>query len=123
MQLYKKLLSEGIKQSIVLGLFRSDYMLHAANSKLQLQQVEINTISAAFGNLGPRVNRCHRYLSEATSALQLDASKLPQNDADQRIAAALARAHQIYVDRYNVYARARFFSPCVVDFSFAAIAM
>jgi glutathione synthase len=45
-----------------LGLFRSDYLLHApsANSSVSLKQVEFNTISSSFGPLSERATGLHR---------------------------------------------------------------
>ncbi|WFD20179.1 glutathione synthase [Malassezia caprae] len=54
---------KGISQPLHLGLFRSDYLMHAScPDKLSLQQVEFNTISSSFGALCTRVSELHRYL-------------------------------------------------------------
>lgn len=54
-------LTKAIKP-LQLGLFRSDYLLHApaANEPLSLKQVEFNTISSSFGPLSERVAAMHR---------------------------------------------------------------
>ncbi|KAJ8597676.1 hypothetical protein M405DRAFT_803417 [Rhizopogon salebrosus TDB-379] len=45
-----------------LGLFRSDYLLHAAGDRLPLKQVEFNAISSSsfLGSLSERVAAMHR---------------------------------------------------------------
>lgn len=40
-------IAEGLHQPLSMGIHRSDYMIHQGDS---LQQVEINTISSAFGD-------------------------------------------------------------------------
>lgn len=53
----------GISQDKVLGIFRSDYMLHdGGGDAWRLQQVEMNRISCAFPGLSTLVSQCHRYL-------------------------------------------------------------
>eukprot|EP01061_Rhynchopus_euleeides_P005751 TRINITY_DN14924_c0_g1_i2.p1 TRINITY_DN14924_c0_g1~~TRINITY_DN14924_c0_g1_i2.p1 ORF type:complete len:503 (+),score=221.60 TRINITY_DN14924_c0_g1_i2:185-1510(+) len=57
---------KGQPQQLMLGIHRSDYMLHTGGSdevrKWGIQQVEINTIASSFGGLEPRVNELHRYI-------------------------------------------------------------
>lgn len=55
---------EGYVQLFSLGLFRSDYMLHAPsnNESPSLRQVEFNTISSSFGGLSSLVTSLHRHL-------------------------------------------------------------
>lgn len=55
---------EGYVQPVSLGLFRSDYMLHAPskNEPPSLRQVEFNTISSSFGGLSVLVTSLHTYL-------------------------------------------------------------
>lgn len=63
---WKKLRDErkGTKlvQPLHLGLFRSDYLLHAPDpsTPLTLKQVEFNTISSSFGTLSQRIAGLHR---------------------------------------------------------------
>ena len=51
-------------QSRHLGLFRSDYLLHCAETSgtttVSLKQVEFNTISSSFGALSENVSKLHR---------------------------------------------------------------
>ncbi|KAJ7757021.1 hypothetical protein B0H16DRAFT_1537730 [Mycena metata] len=73
-----------------LGLFRSDYLLHAGpnNEPLGLKQVEFNTISSSFGTLSERTAALHRYLYASTD--------FPQNDTTAGLAEGLAAAHAAY---------------------------
>lgn len=48
----------GLVQKLQLGLFRSDYLLHADGPSLK--QVEFNTISSSFGALSQRTADLHR---------------------------------------------------------------
>ena len=54
-------IAEGLHQPLSMGIHRSDYMIHQGDS---LQQVEINTISSAFGALTHRMSDFHRHLIE-----------------------------------------------------------
>lgn len=51
-------------QPLHLGLFRSDYMIHAgdADKPAGLKQVEFNTISSSFGTLSERSAQLHRFV-------------------------------------------------------------
>ncbi|KAJ8596429.1 hypothetical protein M405DRAFT_805434 [Rhizopogon salebrosus TDB-379] len=51
-----------VVQPLHLGLFRSDYLLHAAGDRLSLKQVEFNAISSSsfLGSLSERVAAMHR---------------------------------------------------------------
>ncbi len=55
---------KGVVQDTVLGIFRSDYMLHDGGdgAPSKLQQVEMNRISCAFPGLSTVVSQLHRYL-------------------------------------------------------------
>ncbi|GAA5937671.1 glutathione synthase [Sporobolomyces koalae] len=105
--IYSTVLQEGIKQPISLGIFRSDYLVHApADSRPQdwtLKQVEFNTISSSFGALSTRVSQLHRYLLETDKYPPgyplLDPSssdRLPANQALEGIARGLVDAHRAY---------------------------
>ncbi|KAK0549119.1 Glutathione synthetase [Tilletia horrida] len=105
-----------IGQRLHLGLFRSDYLLHAPDDdpdqaessvgsrrNLELKQVEFNTISASFGSLSSRVSELHRHTHTATTAfwgaadeLRSAERTLPSNKALQTLAGGLAAAHRAY---------------------------
>ncbi len=86
---------QGPGQALALGLFRSDYLLQAgAGSGPVLRQVEINAIASAFGALGSRVTHMHRYLAERFGIHR--AADLPENNAEQGLADAMATAWRHY---------------------------
>ncbi|GAA5916563.1 hypothetical protein JCM8208_007703 [Rhodotorula glutinis] len=102
-ELWKTVKAEGIKQPLSLGLFRSDYLVHAPEgidpSQHTIKQVEFNTISSSFGALSTRVGDLHRYLL-ASGAYpphpSLTTSSLPTNSALSGLAGGLAAAHKAY---------------------------
>ncbi|KAH9960106.1 glutathione synthase [Russula dissimulans] len=99
---WKKLRDEGAPPPLHLGLFRCDYLLHQPNpdDPISLKQVEINTISPAFGPLSQRVAGMHRYLLESTSYFGisplLSSNNLPINNNTKGLADGLAEAHRAY---------------------------
>jgi len=101
---------EGIAQPLHLGLFRSDYLIHACNpDKLSLQQVEFNTISSSFGALCTRVSEMHQYLlrtgAYASSSEFLCAENMPKNDALDTLTDGLADAHHHYISQAQQHGR------------------
>ncbi|GAA5900487.1 hypothetical protein JCM5296_001560 [Sporobolomyces johnsonii] len=100
--IWKTVKQEGIRQPISLGLFRSDYLIHAPSENKdtwELKQVEFNTISSSFGALSTRVGEMHRYLLSSglyPSHPSLTPPSLPQNGALAGLAAGLAAAHRAY---------------------------
>jgi glutathione synthase len=63
-KVHQSVKEEGYAQKLSLGLFRSDYMLHAPseNEGPSLRQVEFNTISSSFGGLSTLVTSLHTHL-------------------------------------------------------------
>jgi hypothetical protein len=61
--------SKILYKDLSLGLFRSDYMLHAAGyhenrgAPVELKQVEFNTCSCAGGSHSNKISDMHRYLN------------------------------------------------------------
>ena len=49
-----------LSQPLQLGIFRSDYLMHHVGDKLDIKQVEFNTISSSFGALSQRVSGLHK---------------------------------------------------------------
>ncbi|KAK0189102.1 hypothetical protein F5146DRAFT_1112836 [Armillaria mellea] len=91
----------GVAQPLHLGLFRSDYLLHASDSdKLALRQVEFNTISSSFGTLSERVANLHRHLYSLTdyfnTSAWLKAENVPPNQTTAGLVEGLAAAHAAY---------------------------
>lgn len=60
MNIYKKVLKEGIKQPYYFGIFRNDFMKHSENNKWI--QIEINTFSSAGSLMSDKTTLLHQYL-------------------------------------------------------------
>ncbi|KAJ7624993.1 hypothetical protein DFH06DRAFT_1285286 [Mycena polygramma] len=99
---WKSLRDEGMIQPLQLGLFRSDYLLHAGlnDEPLSLKQVEFNTISSSFGTLSERTAALHRYLYAATSYYDvypdMKPGDFPPNNTTAGLVEGLAAAHAAY---------------------------
>ncbi|KAL1748336.1 glutathione synthase [Schizophyllum fasciatum] len=96
-----KAVREEAVQPLHLGIFRSDYLLHAAGGEdLSLKQVEFNTISSSFGCLSQRAAAMHRYLQQSNQYLNasehLKPENFPSNNTTAGIASGLAAAHKAY---------------------------
>lgn len=89
-ELAKEVLENGRAQKLVLGLLRSDYMLHGEDTPLQ---VELNTIASSFGCLSSKVSKMHQELHGKDESL-------PENHADEGIAKGLATALQEYQKQF-----------------------
>lgn len=97
---------EGYAQTLSLGLFRSDYMVHTPpnTTSPSLKQVEFNTISSSFGGLSSLVTSLHTELLTSPPGHpisypphQLFNSRLPPtNTAVETLSAGLAVAHKAY---------------------------
>ena len=86
-------------QPVVLGLHRSDYLLHAPspNAPPVLQQVELNTIASSFSSLSAKVGELHRYLVRSASLDRPDILDcLPPNAAGTALADGIATAWALY---------------------------
>lgn len=92
---------EGVAQPMALGLLRSDYMLHTEGDGKDPRplQVELNTMSAAFGSLTTRTTELHRYLIERFSPPGYDAANLAENKALYNIVACMAAAHKLQLEQ------------------------
>lgn len=108
------------KQKWHLGLFRSDYLMHAtpSSSRLGIRQVEFNTISSSFGPLCAKLGQLHRALLQQTDFYRIDPrllhpDALPRNTALQLLADGLAQAHKTYVAELD-YKRASHEEPRVL---------
>ncbi|GBE85446.1 Glutathione synthetase large chain [Sparassis crispa] len=98
---WRKLRDEGIVQPVQLGLFRSDYLLHAPDgADPSLKQVEFNTISSSFGGLSQQTAGLHKYLYKSTeyykSSPHLKKENFPPNNTIAGLAEGLAEAHKAY---------------------------
>lgn len=89
-----------LPQPLSLGIFRSDYMLHA-NDNL-IKQIEFNTISVSFGGLSSKVNNLHNYLNKSGNydnkylMKYYDDSELPISSSVDDIAKAIYQGNYYY---------------------------
>ncbi|OCH89932.1 glutathione synthase [Obba rivulosa] len=99
---WKRLRDEGLTQDLHLGLFRSDYLMHAPRPEepVTLKQVEFNTISSSFGSLSQKAAELHEYLYASTgyygTSPVLKKENFPQNRTIAGLAEGLAEAHKAY---------------------------
>jgi glutathione synthetase len=95
-------------QDLILGIFRSDYMLHideSIRSKTPvLKQVEFNTIACAGGIHSNTVSNMHHYLHRSgtyqlTQEEDIETLNItqPQNNVLDTISSGLAQAHSMYI--------------------------
>lgn len=97
---------EGYTQSLALGLFRSDYMLHIGGesehaSTPSLKQVEFNTIASSFGGLSTKVAGLHKHLLRSAcynpyAQSWIKEESLVSSSSTASLAAGLAAAHEAY---------------------------
>jgi hypothetical protein len=77
-------------------------MLHKGESGFQIQQVELNTISASFACLSTVVTSVHQYLSDRLnfyneiSSMDIEKQALPENKSLDGIVEGIAQAHKLY---------------------------
>lgn len=88
-------LEEDYDQKYQMAIHRSDYMLHFASKDKEhgvLQQVELNTISSAFGALSTKLAEMHDLFSNGEY-------KVEKSNSFTNIARCLKNGHQLYVDQ------------------------
>ncbi|GAA95082.1 uncharacterized protein L969DRAFT_95945 [Mixia osmundae IAM 14324] len=110
-EIWQQVRADGQEQTVTLGIFRSDYLMHAPTSDaalpLEIKQVEFNTISSSFGALSSKVTSLHQHLLHSgyyPSSAAIDASALPRNDALSAISKGIASAHQYYQQQQSTKA-------------------
>ncbi|CAG8972016.1 hypothetical protein HYALB_00008301 [Hymenoscyphus albidus] len=115
-QVHLKVKEEGYVQSLSLGLFRSDYMVHHSteNGQSGIKQVEFNTIASSFGGLSSQTSKLHKYLSSVDypllgTPLSPQSIDLPPNESTKSLAAGLKIA-------FDAYKRAEAIHDCCVIF-------
>lgn len=115
-QIYETVHAEGISQPIALGMIRSDLMLESScevDWKFQknaccvpscvdtkciyccFKQVEINTIAAGFGHLGPASRAIQEYVLREMGEDDKIVN-LPKNDALAGLCGGMIRAWELY---------------------------
>uniref|UniRef100_T1J555 Glutathione synthetase n=1 Tax=Strigamia maritima TaxID=126957 RepID=T1J555_STRMM len=93
-RIYETVRREGLAQSLSLGLIRSDYMLDTINESC-LKQVEINTIAAGFGWMGPISSKLHRYVLHELGIPDIE-NHIPRNNALRGLSEAINFAWKLY---------------------------
>eukprot|EP00930_Biecheleria_cincta_P055644 TRINITY_DN4193_c1_g4_i3.p1 TRINITY_DN4193_c1_g4~~TRINITY_DN4193_c1_g4_i3.p1 ORF type:complete len:552 (-),score=131.53 TRINITY_DN4193_c1_g4_i3:36-1691(-) len=117
LKMSKDIHAEGLRQPLMLGIHRSDYMLHERNNEMpRFLQVELNTIASSMASHSVNAHSLHHYMlsrygsSNDPVALAIREHfgvasgkellhGLPQNDALRLIPAAMAWAHRGYSGR------------------------
>ncbi|XP_077865863.1 glutathione synthetase-like [Saccoglossus kowalevskii] len=88
-------------QSIMLGMLRCDYMFDCtggtdiSTDKIQLKQVEVNTIASGLAGLGTQCTRLHRFNLENLGKSEI-ASSLPESKAVGKMAEGFVEAWKLY---------------------------
>ncbi|ELU11401.1 hypothetical protein CAPTEDRAFT_171463 [Capitella teleta] len=108
-EIYEKVRSEGVSQSLCLALNRNDFMLDCGltteevlaskvkvdPSAVAIKQIEFNTMASSFGGLAVKVSLGHRFALTELGELE-KVSKLPENRAIVGLAEAIAVAWEKY---------------------------
>ena len=102
--LHETIVAEGVTQSISLSIHRSDYMLHSAKPADEpvIKQVEVNTISAAFGSLTTTTANLHHFVFSRFGLGSTAPEVMPPNETVNGIVAGIAQAVRLYADKYGV---------------------
>ncbi|KAJ2603672.1 Glutathione synthetase, partial [Coemansia sp. RSA 1804] len=104
--MYMELHSLGVAKPGVIGIHRSDYLIHAPDSEPdaspKAKQVEFNTIASSFASLSSIVGDFHRYMLARTGYKELLESgvitedQLPKNESLTSIGDAIAAGFDLY---------------------------
>ncbi|KAJ2629380.1 Glutathione synthetase [Coemansia sp. RSA 1290] len=104
--MYLKQQSTGAAKPGVIGIHRSDYLIHAPenepNAQPQAKQVEFNTIAASFGSLSAIVGDFHRFMLKRTGyegllkSGEISQYQLPVNESLTSIGDGLAAGFELY---------------------------
>ncbi|XP_069809436.1 glutathione synthetase [Dendropsophus ebraccatus] len=95
-KVYRHVLSEGLAQTVFLGINRSDYMFDCrADGTTALKQIEINTIAASFGGLSSQTPAVHQHVLKALGKPE-DVSNVLSNNPSLGISRGIARAWELY---------------------------
>ncbi|KAJ2847337.1 Glutathione synthetase [Coemansia brasiliensis] len=104
--MYLKQQSIGVTKPGVIGIHRSDYLIHAPenepNAQPRAKQVEFNTIAASFGSLSAIVGNFHRFMLKRTGyegllkSSEISQDQLPFNESLTSIGDGLAAGFELY---------------------------
>ncbi|XP_005109303.1 glutathione synthetase [Aplysia californica] len=103
--IYCKVRESGIKQPLHLGLFRNDFMMNCLDSispgqivgadRLELKQIEFNSIAASFGGLTGQIVDLHR-LSLGMAGKDIKPEQIPDNKPAVGLADGMVKAWELY---------------------------
>ncbi|GFR93796.1 glutathione synthetase [Elysia marginata] len=109
--IYLKVREAGIKQSLMLGVFRNDFMMAVKENRkpggimkaedLELKHIEINVISASFGGLVQQLTKLHK-LTLNLCGKKFNSEEMPGNKPANGIAKGLLKAWQLYNNPQSV---------------------
>lgn len=95
-KIYRRVLSEGLAQTVFLGINRSDYMFDCrVDGTTALKQIEINTIAASFGGLSSQTPVLHQHVLKVLGKPE-EACKVLSNNPSLGISRGIARAWELY---------------------------
>lgn len=81
--IYETLSDEVVKETVHLGLHRSDYMINIDKFGVEKPlQVEINTIASSFGCLSKKVGDFHRFMMQRNADSEAYKNLLLQTGSD-----------------------------------------
>ncbi|XP_012350209.2 LOW QUALITY PROTEIN: glutathione synthetase [Apis florea] len=89
--IYETVYKEGFSQSLSLGLFRSDYMLH----ENQIKQVELNTIASSFGGIVTITSQYHKFILSELGHID-KIKNIPENNPINGLCKGLIHAWKLY---------------------------
>ncbi|XP_041976700.1 glutathione synthetase-like isoform X2 [Aricia agestis] len=92
--IWMKVREEGIMQSLSLGLFRSDYLMHVGDGN-KIKQVEFNTVAASFGALTSNLPAMYRYILRQLGHGDL-IKNMPENLALSGLCAGITEAYDLF---------------------------
>uniref|UniRef100_A0A2A4J2G3 Glutathione synthetase n=1 Tax=Heliothis virescens TaxID=7102 RepID=A0A2A4J2G3_HELVI len=92
--IWVKVRNEGITQSISLGLFRSDYLMHNEESN-KIKQVEFNTVASSFGAMTSYLPTMSRYILRQLGHPDL-IKNMPENKALSGLCSGITDAYDLF---------------------------
>lgn len=104
--IYLKVREAGVKQPLMLGVFRNDFMMNFKDDKskstgavraeqLELKQIEFNSIASSFGGLTQQIGNLHR-LTLGLCGKKISRNQMPENQPANGIAKGLLKGWELY---------------------------
>ncbi|CAG5120752.1 unnamed protein product [Candidula unifasciata] len=103
--IYERVRSAGVKQPVMVGLFRNDFMMNCLDAvapgelvradRLELKQIEFNSIASSFGGLTQQLSKLHR-LTVGLAGKNVTNKQLPENEPASGLASGLLKAWELY---------------------------